>query len=372
MLRLSLPHLDEAAIDAAVQVLRGGQLVQGVEGQAFEEELQARLGCRHAVLVSSGTAALHLALLALDIGPGDAVLVPDFTFPATANVVRLVGATPVFVDVDPASYCVTAAAFGAAIEAWRGPARLRALMPVHEFGHPVKMEGVRDLAQRHGLRVVEDAACALGAQCAGRGVGTLGDVGCYSMHPRKTLTSGEGGIVVTDDAQIAQRLRRLRSHGMERGDGGVRFVEPGFNYRLTDFQAALGRAQLPHLTDWIAARRLLAARYRERLASLARGGRLVLPADDIGHSWQTFMVVLADGVARDAVIRQLAAQGIEANLGAQCVSAQPAFAAFAPRGGSAEALRLFRQGLALPFCERYGAAEVEQVARSLTRVLEAV
>ena len=213
-------------------------------------------------------------------------------------------------------------------------------MPVHEFGHPVEMEGVRDLAQRHGLRVVEDAACALGAQCAGRGVGTLGDVGCYSMHPRKTLTSGEGGIVVTDDAQIAQRLRRLRSHGMERGDGGVRFVEPGFNYRLTDFQAALGRAQLPHLTDWIAARRLLAARYRERLASLARGGRLVLPADDIGHSWQTFMVVLADGVARDAVIRQLAAQGIEANLGAQCVSAQPAFAAFAPRGGSAEALRL--------------------------------
>ena len=167
-------------------------------------------------------------------------------------------------------------------------------------------------------------------------------------------------------------LRSVRSHGMERGGGGVRFVEPGFNYRLTDFQAALGRAQLPHLTDWIAARRLLAARYRERLASLARGGRLVLPADDIGHSWQTFMVVLADGVARDAVIRQLAAQGIEANLGAQCVSAQPAFAAFAPRGGSAEALRLFRQGLALPFCERYGAAEVEQVARALTRVLEAV
>ena len=116
----------------------------------------------------------------------------------------------------------------------------------------------------------------------------------------------------------------------------------------------------------------MSAEVKERLAALARGGRLVLPADDIGHSWQTFMVVLADGVARDAVIRQLAAQGIEANLGAQCVSAQPAFAAFAPRGGSAEALRLFRQGLALPFCERYGAAEVEQVARSLTRVLEAV
>lgn len=366
MLRLSLPHLDEAAIDAAVQVLRGGQLVQGVHAQAFEEELQAWLGCRHAVLVSSGTAALHLALLALDIGHGDAVLVPDFTFPATANVVRLVGATPVFVDVDPGSYCATAATFGAAIDSWRGSERLRALMPVHEFGHPVEMQGVRALAQHHGLRVIEDAACALGAQFSGRSVGTLGDVGCFSMHPRKTLTSGEGGIVVTDDAQVARRLRRLRSHGMERGADGVRFVEPGFNYRLTDFQAALGRAQLPHLRGWIEARRTLARGYREQLRPLAESGRIVVPADQVGHSWQTFMVVLADGVRRDEVIRRLAAKQIEANLGAHCVSAQPAFAAWAPRGGSAASSRLYRQGLALPFCERYGLAEVEQVAQALS------
>lgn len=369
MLRLSLPNLDEAAIDAAVQVLRSGHLVHGAQGQAFEEELQAWLGCRHAVLVSSGTAALHLALLALDIGAGDAVLVPDFTFPATANVVRLVGATPVLVDVEPTSYCAGAAAFEAAIASWRGPQRLRALMPVHEFGQPVDMERVCALAQRHGLSIVEDAACALGAQWGGRSVGTIGDVGCYSMHPRKTLTSGEGGIVVTGDAALAQRLRRLRSHGMERGAEGVRFVEPGFNYRLTDFQAALGRAQLPHMQDWIAARRALAEGYRAQLAPLADSGRVALPADAVGHSWQTFMVVLADGISRDEVIRRLAAQDIEANLGAQCVSAQPAFAAFAPRGGNAESLRLYRQGLALPFCERYRAAEVEQVACALADAL---
>lgn len=370
MLRLSLPHLDEAAIDGAVQVLRAGQLVHGAQGQAFEEELQAWLGCGHAVLVSSGTAALHLALLAQGIGPGDAVLVPDFTFPATANVVRLAGAVPVFVDVDRASYCATAAGFGAAIEAWSGPERLRALMPVHEFGHPVEMDGVRDLARRNGLRVIEDAACALGARVSGRSAGTLGDVGCFSLHPRKTLTTGEGGIVVTDDAQTAQRLRRLRSHGMERGGGGVvRFLEPGLNYRLTDFQAALGRAQLPLLRGWIEARRELAGAYRERLEPLVARGRVFLPADDAGHSWQTFMVVLAEDVARDEVIQRLAAQGIETNLGAQCVSAQPAFAAYAPRAGSAEAQRLYRQGLALPFCEQYGQVEVEQVARALSEVL---
>lgn len=369
MLRLSLPHLDEAAIDAAVRVLRSGQLVHGVNGQAFEEELQAWIGCRHAVLVSSGTAALHLALLALDIGKGDAVLVPDFTFPATANVVRLVGATPVFVDVDPASYCASAAMFDAAIASWRGPERLRALMPVHEFGHPVDMDGVLAIARRHGLSVVEDAACALGARVSGRSAGTLGDIGCFSLHPRKTLTCGEGGIIVTDDAQIARRLRRLRNHGMERGADGPLFHETGLNYRLTDFQAALGRAQLPHLHGWVAARCALASSYCEQLRPLADSGRMALPGEAAGHSWQTFMVVLADGLVRADVIAQLAVQGVEANLGAHCVSVQPAFAAHAPRRGNVQALRLYRQGLALPFCEQYGSDEAERVAAALSSAL---
>ena len=150
------------------------------------------------------------------------MLVPDFTFPATANVVLLSGATPVLVDVDARSYCVTPQALEAAIAAWRGPQRLRALMPVHEFGHPVDMAAVRAIAQRHGLKIVEDAACAIGARdgtAKPAKVGTLGDIGCFSLHPRKTLTTGEGGILTTDDDALAQRLRRLRSHGMERGAG---------------------------------------------------------------------------------------------------------------------------------------------------------
>jgi len=370
MLRLSLPHVDEAAIAAVGEVLRSGQLVHGAQGSAFEAELQAWLGCQHAVLVSSGTAALHLALLALDIGAGDAVLVPDFTFPATANAVLLTGATPVLVDVDARSYCVTPAALEAAIAAWRGPQRLRAIMPVHEFGHPVEMAALCAIAQRHGLRIVEDAACAIGANTGAAMAGTLGDIGCFSLHPRKTLTTGEGGILTTNDDALAQRLRRLRSHGMERGAAGVSFQEAGFNYRLTDFQSAMGRAQLPHLAGWIESRRALAKAYHEALAPLERAGRLVLPAGHPGHSWQTFMVVLADGIDRAAVIRALAGQGIEANLGAQCVSAQPAFARCMPAGGSPTAQRLFRQGLALPFCEQYGAAEVARVTAALAAALE--
>lgn len=365
MLRLSLPHIDEFAVAAVSAVLRSGQLVQGAQGAAFEVELQQWLGVPHAVLVSSGTAALHLALAALDIGPGDAVLVPDFTFPATGNAVLLAGAHPLLVDVDAGSYNLTPTSLRKAIANWKGPQALRAVMPVHEFGHPADLVGIRELAREHRLHVVEDAACALGARCGERMAGTLGDVGCFSLHPRKTLTTGEGGILCTHHEALAARLRRLRNHGIERSANGLQFIEPGFNYRLTDFQSALGRAQLPQLQAWLDARRALAANYRQALEPLAARGALTLPADHPGHSWQTFMVVLADCVDRAAVIGALAAQGIEANLGAQCLSALPTFDAVAV--ASPVARRLHSQGLALPFCEQYGAAEAVRVARALQR-----
>jgi dTDP-4-amino-4,6-dideoxygalactose transaminase len=370
MLRLSLPNIDEAAIRAAVEVLRSGQLVYGTKGVAFERELERWLGCRHAIVVSSGTAALHLALIALEIGPGDAVLVPDFTFPATANVVLLAGARPVVVDVDEGSYCVTPQSLNMAIASWRGPERIRALIPVHEFGHPVQMTAVRDLAQHHELLIVEDAACAIGATVGDAKVGTLGDIGCFSLHPRKTLTTGEGGILTTNDDALAQRLRRLRNHGMERRIEVVEFQEPGLNYRLTDFQSALGLAQLPHLESWIKTRRTLALRYLAALAPLQREGLLALPAAETGHSWQTFMVVLADGIDRTAVMQSLADADIETNLGAQCISEQPAFRALrGTLGAASNSQRLYRQGLALPFCEQYGQREVEHVVAALRRVL---
>lgn len=367
MLRLSIPNVGEEAIEAVARVIRSGHLVHGPESEAFEAELAAYLNCREAILVSSGTAALHLALVALGIGPGDAVLVPDFTFPATANVVRLVGATPVLVDVEPDTYCIDLQKLQNTIETWRGPQPLRAIMPVHEFGYPVDMTALMTLADKHGLMVVEDAACALGASHQGRKVGTFGQVGCFSFHPRKTLTTGEGGVLTTNDTTLAERLRRQRNHGMVRTPAGMQFFEAGYNYRLTNFQAAMGRTQLPHLDDWISRRRQLANAYRSLLAPLVDAGRLALPADHAEHSWQTFMVVLADDIDRTELIRLMKEEGWECNLGAQSLASLGLYtepdATSALRCGP----RLFKHGLALPFCEQYTADQAEFVVNSLTK-----
>lgn len=369
MLRLSTPSIDESVIEAVNAVLRSGQLVYGVQGQRFEAVLQDFLGVRNAIVVSSGTAALHLALVALDIGPGDAVLIPDFTFPATGNVVRLVGAHPVLVDVDPLTYCVTPESVTAAIEAWRGPQKLRAFIPVHEFGHPADMHALLPIARHHNLKVVEDAACAIGATDQGKACGTHGDIGCWSMHPRKTLTTGEGGILSTDNDALAAKLRLLRNHGMVRQSQGICFDKPGYNLRLTDIQSAMGLAQFPHLPNWINQRRILATEYCQALAPLVSEGVLTLPANHPGHSWQTFMVVLSTSIDRATLIRELAEEGVEANLGAQCLSMQPAFEDTPPMPVTRHASHLFKHGLALPFCENYGPQHVVQVTNLLARLL---
>ena len=270
MLYLSEPHISEEAISAVIESLQSGKLVHGPESEAFEKELASYLGCTDVVLVSSGTAALHIALLSLNIGHGDAVIVPDFTFPATGNVVLMTGAKPVIVDVEPRTYNMDPAALETIIKGWQGPERLCAVMPVLEFGSPANMDEISTIAEGNGLTVIEDAACALGADCNEKKAGTVGKVGCFSFHPRKTLTTGEGGAIAVHDSQIAGRMRRMRNHGMERIGNGVQFVEPTTNYRLTNFQAALGRVQLRHLDDWISARRALAGYYLDQLAPLEK------------------------------------------------------------------------------------------------------
>lgn len=367
MLKLSQPHVSEEAIEAVAQVLRSGQLVHGSESDEFERELAEYLGISDVVLVSSGTAALHLALLAYDIGPGDAVIVPDFTFPATANVVAMVGAMPVIVDVDPGTYAIDMGQLEAKLTSWNGPRRLRAIMPVHEFGAPANMKVIKRLAREHGLLVIEDAACALGASDSGHKVGTQGDAGCFSFHPRKTLTTGEGGAIAVRDAERAKRLRRLRNHGMERSDEGVRFLEPATNYRLTNFQAALGRRQLPHLDGWIATRRRLASLYRLGLQPLVEQALIRLPDDVQGHSWQTYMVVLDERFDRSAVVAELKSEGVESNLGAQSLSA------IGLHGDDCSPMpvgeRLYRQGLALPMFEQMHESDVRLVCRLLAASL---
>ncbi|MFI0352780.1 DegT/DnrJ/EryC1/StrS family aminotransferase [Actinomadura sp. 9N407] len=241
------PVIGDAEIEAAVRVLRSGRVVQGPEVAAFEEEFSEVVAGRHCVAVNSGTSALQLSLLALGIGPADEVVVPSFTFAASANAVRLVGAEPVFVDIEPGSFCLDPDAVAAAI----GP-RTAAIMPVHLYGHPAAMDRIGPLAERHGLAVVEDAAQAHAAALNGIPAGAMGTVGCFSFYPTKNMHALEGGMVTTADAETARTLRLLRNQGMEQ-----RYANEivGANMRLTDVAAAIGRVQLEKLAGWTDRRR---------------------------------------------------------------------------------------------------------------------
>ncbi|WP_282819061.1 DegT/DnrJ/EryC1/StrS family aminotransferase [Curtobacterium flaccumfaciens] len=246
---------ERRAVDA---VLEGGGLAQGPEVAAFEREFGDVLVAGASVTaVNSGTAALHLALVALGLGPGDEVIVPSFTFAATANAVRLVGAEPVFVDIDPLTYCVDPSAVGAAVT----PAT-RAIMPVHLYGHPADMTAIARIAEEHELLVVEDAAQAHGARWAGARVGSSSDAAAFSLYPTKNMTAGEGGMVSTRDAAVDRMLRLLRNQGMEQ-----RYANEviGFNARMTDIHAAIGRVQLRKVLGWTAQRQANAAYFSREL-----------------------------------------------------------------------------------------------------------
>ena len=274
------PELD----DAVLRVLRSGQYIGGGEIQAFETSFAASVGTPHAVGCNSGTDALILALRGLGIGPGDEVITASFSFFATAEAISAVGATPVFVDVDPVTYLIDLSQIEAAIT----PAT-KALIPVHLFGRPVDMEAVMGIAQRHGLKVVEDCAQATGASWNGQQVGSWGDVGCFSFFPTKNLGgAGDGGAVTCHDPAVAQSMRELAVHGMPRR---YLHTELGYNSRLDALQAAVLNVKLPHLASWVEKRRAIASRYLAALQDLP-GVCLPDPAApaSVGHGWNQFVV----------------------------------------------------------------------------------
>jgi dTDP-4-amino-4,6-dideoxygalactose transaminase len=276
-----LKALGEELDQAVLQVLRSGQYIGGGVVSGFEQAFAAAMGVPQAVGCNSGTDALVLALRGLDIGPGDEVITTAFSFFATAEAISSVGATPVFVDVDPHSYLIDLDQLEAAIT----PAT-RVLLPVHLFGRPVDMERVCAIAARHGLKVVEDCAQATGASWAGRPVGSWGDAGCFSFFPTKNLGgAGDGGAVTCHDPALAQVIRQLAVHGMPRR---YLHTQLGYNSRLDAIQAAVLAVKLPHLPRWVEQRRGIAARYRQQLAGLPL---LQLPdAGPKGHSWNQFVV----------------------------------------------------------------------------------
>jgi perosamine synthetase len=337
-----------AELDEVAGVLESGMLTMGAKVGEFEAGLARACAVEHALAVSSGTAALHLAVLALGLEPGDEVLVPAYTFPATANVVALAGLKPVLVDVEPATMNLDPSR----IEA--GP-RTRAVLAVHLFGRPAPLE---DLPA--GLTVLEDAAGALGARRRGRPCGGLGAVGCLSFHPRKIVTTGEGGAVTTNDAAIAASVAAMRNHGW-RSLVPPDMPAPGLNYRLSDILCAVGLPQLRRLEALLAARTRIAAGYSERLRDLP----VLLPHADEGdvHGWQAYVIQIDD---RDRVLAQLRAQGIEAQIGTYALHQ---LAAFSDQGAFPGAARVFERALALPFHTLLEEAELDRVAEALDKLV---
>jgi dTDP-4-amino-4,6-dideoxygalactose transaminase len=369
MIRLSKPDIRPEDIARAVAVLDSGMLVQGPQVEAFERGLAAFAGLPHAVAVSSGTAALHLAFKALGIGPGDTVIVPAFTFPATANAVEVLGAKTALCEVDERTYVATPEALADTIASLRDR-RLKAVVVVHEFGFPARIAEIASLCRRHRLGLVEDAACALGTLADGRHPGFHGDAACFSFHPRKAITTGEGGAVLTRRADIAEKVKALRNHGIVNGPAGIDFHDAGWNYRLTDFQAALALGQLERFPEELARRRELAATYR---SSLERVPGVSLPRMVPGHSLQSFMVVLDEALSRDRIMSALRDGGVQTNLGAQALNC---LAYYRQRyGWNADtcpvATRLYRSGLVLPLYGSLPAGEVRRIGELLQRLLPA-
>lgn len=314
------PCLSEAAIEEVVACLRSGWITTGPRVQTFEEMLSAYHGGRRALCLSSATAGLHIALLALGLQDGDEVITTPLTFVATLNTIVLAGGKPVLVDIDPATLNMDVARIEAAITP-----RTRAIMPVHYAGLPVDLDPIYALAKKHGLRVVEDCAHAIGADYKGKRLGSFGDIQVMSFHPNKNMTTGEGGAVMTDDAAVIHAIERLRFHGIDRnafnrfaksGSQEYDVVLPGFKYNMMDMQAALGIHQLPELDGFIQKRAQLAKRYLETLNDWPELLLPAAPAYEHRHAWHLFTprLLASSPLDRDGFINAMKAENIGIGL----------------------------------------------------------
>jgi dTDP-4-amino-4,6-dideoxygalactose transaminase len=337
----------ERELAEVAEVLESGMLTMGPKVSEFEAEIARLCEVEHALAVTSGTAALHLAVLALGLEPGDEVLVPAYTFPATANVVALAGLKPVLVDVDPETMNLDPTKIHV------GP-RTKLVLGVHLFGRPLRLHELPDLP------LLEDAAGALGARYRGRACGGLGIAGCLSFHPRKIVTTGEGGAVTTNEDAVADAVRQARNHGW-RSLVPPDMPAPGLNYRLSDILCAVGIPQARRLDELLAERTRIAGGYSERLGQLP----LDLPEADDGdvHGWQAYVVQL-DG--RDRVLAALRAEGIEAQIGTYALQL---LGAYRDQGDFPGAARVFERALALPFHTRLSESDLDRVAEALDRVV---
>jgi dTDP-4-amino-4,6-dideoxygalactose transaminase len=377
MIRLTIPSIEDEDLMAVQEVLASGYLVQGSRVAGFERQVAERTGTDFAVAVSNCTAALHLSLLALDVQAGDLVIVTAYSWVATANVIELCGAHPVFVDIRPDTFNMDPSVLESVLERLMGnretARRVKAILPVHAFGLMANMGEIMDLADRYRIPVVEDAACALGASLDERPAGSWGKLGCFSFHPRKAVTTGEGGMIVGNDGELIRRLRLLRNHGQDPNSQSPDFIMPGLNCRLTEFQAALGITQMKKLEALVLSRKRLAQRYEELLGET----RLSLPLVPPGHSpvFQSYVVLLPDEDSgfRNDLIARLRERGVETTIGTWNM---PMTAFFRTRYGFMQgdfpvADRVFARSLTLPMYPHMTRSDQETVAEELKKILAA-
>ena len=366
MIKLAKPYLPEECINNVIEVIQSGNLIQGKFVNLLEEKIKEYLNVKYAFLVSSGTAALHIGLIALGIKENDEVIVPAFTFPATANVVELLGAKSILVDIKIDDCCIDVSKIESAITN-----KTKAILPVHEFGQPADIKPIINLAKKYKLNVIEDAACALGSEYDFQKVGTFGDIGCFSLHPRKAITSGEGGIIVTNDDNLALEIKMLRNHGICIKDTYIDFMRAGFNYRLTDIQAALCLPQFNELDKIIQNRIKTAKKYDELLGN---NSHFILPKNFENRKmvYQSYHIILNENINRDEIIKLLKDNQIETNYGAYALNNLSYYSnkyGYLPYDYPF-ATKAFKQGLVLPIGMHLKDENIEKIVSLLNKVIK--
>lgn len=361
-IKLMEPLLGREELAAVHQVLESGVISAGEKGVMFGNMVAAYAGCEYGVAVSNCTAALHIALMVLGIGPGDEVMIPDYTHPATAMAVVAVGADPVLVDVDPVTFTLD---FDKVLGGMSK--RTKAIIPVSLFGYPVDIERYIELKNRFGVYVIEDAACSLGGIFNGVPSGSLADISCFSFHPRKIITSGEGGVLVTNNSAWAEKAKAIRQFGAVSVPGTTRmsFQWAGLNYKLSDVLAAIGLAQMEKLPRILEERRAKAKIYDAFLAG--REGVIAPPYVGAGvvHTYQTYCCLLHEDTNRDELLLDLAAEGIECQIGTYSLHLQPYFSSLKRHGILGNSASAFSRSIALPLHSNLTLCEQERVCSAL-------
>lgn len=363
------PYFDKEELEEIQKVLESGWVSQGPKVEEFEKKVAEYLGIPYVVAVNNCTAALHLSLLSVGITESDEVLVADYTFPATAHAVLYCRARPVFVDVNRGTYNIEPSRIEEKITE-----KTKAIIPVHTFGQPAEMDEIIEISEKHNLKIVEDAACAFGARYKKRYAGTLGDLGCFSLHARKGITTGEGGLVVTREREVAEKVRRLSVFGStsawareKRDEFTVpTFTELGYNYKLSDINAAVGVAQLKKLEPIIQRKRVLARHWDSVLEGVG-GITPPVTSEHVTHVYQSYVALVDAGIPRDQLVTLLLKRGIQAQIGTYACHIQPVYSS---KDVCPVSLDVYRRALALPMYYTLKEEEIDRAGHHLKNALE--